>query len=326
MSSYEDNVTESREGENAMQTTAVVFEAPGRLALRGLPLIPSSDAEVIVDVMVSGISTGTERLLWTGDMPTFPGMGYPLVPGYETVGRLTQNAKAYGLKNGDLVFVPGASCYGPIKGLFGGAAKTISITPQRLTKVPELLGEDATLLALAATAHHAAKLSRLPDLIIGHGVMGRLLARVTQALGGAPTVWESHAERRSGAMGYEVLSPAEDVRRDYNCIVDASGDTSILDRTMQHLAKRGEIILAGFYSEKLHFTFPPAFMREATIKIAAQWQPEDLTDILALVAEGKLSLSSLITHRVPASEAHAAYETAFTNPRCLKMLLDWRTV
>jgi bacteriochlorophyllide a dehydrogenase len=307
-----------------MQTTAVVFEAPGRLSLRGLPLIPASADEVLVDVLVSGISTGTERLLWTGDMPTFPGMGYPLVPGYETVGRVMQKAK--GFKEGDLVFVPGASCYGPIKGLFGGAAKTISIAPQRLTKVPESLGEDASLLALSATAHHAAKLSRLPDLIIGHGVMGRLLARVAIALGATPTVWETKAERRRGAVGYDVINPAEDVRRDYDCIIDASGDTHILDRGMQHLAKQGEIVLAGFYSEQLHFTFPPAFMREATIKIAAQWQPDDLTNVLALIAEGKLSLANLVTHRVPASEAHGAYETAFTNPSCLKMLLDWRTI
>ena len=44
--------------------------------------------DVVVDIEYSGISTGTERLLWTGRMPAFPGMGYPLVPGYESVGRV----------------------------------------------------------------------------------------------------------------------------------------------------------------------------------------------------------------------------------------------
>jgi bacteriochlorophyllide a dehydrogenase len=43
---------------------------------------------VVVDVEWSGISTGTERLLFTGRMPPSPGMGYPLVPGYESVGRV----------------------------------------------------------------------------------------------------------------------------------------------------------------------------------------------------------------------------------------------
>ena len=32
----------------------------------------------------------TEKLLWNGTMPHFPGMGYPLVPGYESVGRVIE--------------------------------------------------------------------------------------------------------------------------------------------------------------------------------------------------------------------------------------------
>ena len=37
----------------------------------------------------------------------------------------------------------------------------------------------------------------------------------------------------------------------------------------------------------------------------------------------KLSLGGLITHRAPFSNAADAYATAFTDPTCLKMLLDW---
>jgi myo-inositol-1(or 4)-monophosphatase len=48
-------------------------------------LRPDADLESRA-VLHSGISTGTERLLWDGTMPPFPGLGYPLVPGYETVG------------------------------------------------------------------------------------------------------------------------------------------------------------------------------------------------------------------------------------------------
>jgi bacteriochlorophyllide a dehydrogenase len=310
--------------EGKMDTTAVVFTNPGQLSLQKLPLALPDAPHAIVDVAFSGISTGTERLLWTGDMPNFPGMGYPLVPGYETVARVAKTPQGFGLAEGDLVYVPGANCYGPVRGLFGGAAKRIAIQPQKLVKLNEKLGENATLLALAATAHHAVTLTNLPDLIIGHGVLGRLMARLVVALGGTPTVWETQASRRFSA-GYKVVSPAEDTRKDYTTIVDASGDTHILDRCMQHLAKRGEIILAGFYSEPLHFVFPPAFMREASIRIAAQWEAKDLLASLDLVTDGKLSLDGLITHRSPAVDAHLAYDTAFNHPGCLKMVLDWRT-
>jgi bacteriochlorophyllide a dehydrogenase len=306
------------------QTTAVVFEAPGRLALKALPLIPPDGSPALVDVQFSGISTGTERLLWTGNMPNFPGMGYPLVPGYETVGRVSAAPSGSGLSEGDLVFVPGANCYGPVKGLFGGAAKRIAIAPAKLSKIDETLGEDGVLLALAATAHHAVTLGRLPELVIGHGVLGRLIARVTVALGGSPTVWETQIERQQASGAYSVILPDNDTRRDYSAILDASGDTAVLDRCMAHLARRGEITLAGFYADPLHFVFPPAFMREATIRIAAQWEPKDLQATLELIASERLSLAGLVSHRSPAASAQTAYETAFSNTDCLKMVLDWR--
>lgn len=308
-----------------MDTTAVVFAAPGQLALKALPLIPPEGPHAIVDVSFSGISTGTERLLWTGDMPGFPGMGYPLVPGYETVARVSSAPKGAGLAEGDLVFVPGANCYGPVRGLFGGAAKRIAIAPDRLTKIDETLGENGILLALAATAHHAVTLGKQPELVVGHGVLGRLVARIIVAFGGTPTVWETQTERRNGAEGYTVIAPHQEARKDYAAILDASGDTQVLDRCMTHLSRRGEVILAGFYSEPLHFVFPPAFMREATIRIAAQWEPKDLHACLKLIADGKLSLDGLVTHRCPAADAAAAYDTAFNHPGCLKMVLDWRT-
>ena len=69
-----------------METTAVIFDAPGSLEMRKTALTAMDSGDVRVDIHYSGISTGTEKLLWTGQMPAFPGMGYPLIPGYESVG------------------------------------------------------------------------------------------------------------------------------------------------------------------------------------------------------------------------------------------------
>jgi 3-hydroxyethyl bacteriochlorophyllide a dehydrogenase len=67
-------------------------------------------------------------------------------------------------------------------------------------------------------------------------------------------------------------------------------------------------------------------MREARIRIAAQWAPGDLVAIKDLVESGKLSLDGLITHRSSPNDANAAYQTAFNNIDCLKMVLDWRNL
>ena len=45
-----------------------------------------------------------------------------------------------------------------------------------------------------------------------------------------------------------------------------------------------------------------------------------------MVADERLSLADLITHRRFALQAEDAYPIAFNDPRCLKMVLDWRAV
>jgi 3-hydroxyethyl bacteriochlorophyllide a dehydrogenase len=311
-----------------MKTMAVVLEEPERLVLSQLDLTPQGEEDVVVEIEWSGISTGTEKLLWSGRMPAFPGMGYPLVPGYESVGRVSAAGARSGQKVGERVFVPGARCFGPVRGLFGGAAARLVVPGARVIPVNETWGERGVLLALAATAYHtlAGPHAELPDLIVGHGVLGRLLARIVVALeGAAPTVWERNPQRAEGAQGYVVVDPEADARRDYRSIYDVSGDATILDKLIARLAPTGEIVLAGFYSDPLAFSFPPAFMREARIRAAAEWKEPDLVAVKALVEAGKLSLDELITHRSAAGQADAAYRTAFSDPTCLKMVLDWRT-
>ena len=309
-----------------MNALAVVLEQPEQLALRRLDLSGATDEDVVVEIEWSGISTGTERLLWSGRMPSFPGMGYPLVPGYESVGRVSQAGARSGARVGERVFVPGAKCFGDVRGLFGGAASRVVLPGARTVALGDSLGEQGVLLALAATAHHVAGgvRERQPDLIIGHGVLGRMLARLAVATGAQPTVWETNAARREGAQGYAVVDPAADARRDYRCICDVSGDASLLDTLISRLAPGGEVVLAGFYDTPLSFVFAPAFMREARIRVAAQWQPADLTAVRDLAVSGALSLDGLITHRHEALAADAAYRTAFGDPTCLKMTLDWR--
>jgi bacteriochlorophyllide a dehydrogenase len=307
-----------------METLAVVINAPECLQIERLALTAPSNDDVVVDIAWTGISSGTERLLWHGTMPPFPGMGYPLVPGYESVGTIVSANGKLAPRIGQTVFVPGANCFGPVRGLFGGAAARLIVPSDRVVAIDSSLEDRGVLLALAATAHHAIA-GGLPDLIVGHGVLGRLIARLVLAKGGhAPIVWETDSRRTAGSDGYTVRHPDEDPRRDYKCICDASGDSSLLDTLIARIAPGGEIILAGFYADRLSFNFPPAFMREARIRVAAQWQPADLTEAVRLVHEGRLALDGLVTHHMPADRAADAYRIAFDNPACLKMILDWR--
>ena len=309
-----------------MQASAIILRAPGELSLGMLELNAPLPTDVIVEIAWSGISTGTERLLWSGSMPAFPGMGYPLVPGYESVGRVVDAGADATARIGEWVFVPGANCYQGARGLFGGSASRVVLPSARAVPVPETLGSDGILCALAATAQHALAGHALPDLIVGHGVLGRLLARLTVAAGGTPTVWESNPARQSGATGYVVTDAEQDDRRDYRAVYDASGVASLTNSLIARLANGGELVLAGFYTQPVSFDFAPAFMREARIRIAAEWQPDDLAVTQSLIANGALSLAGLVTDVRPAADAEMAYPQAFADAACLKMVLDWSSL
>jgi 3-hydroxyethyl bacteriochlorophyllide a dehydrogenase len=313
------------------KANAIVFDAPQQLSVQMLDLKPFEAADIEVEVSFSGISIGTERLLWDGTMPPFPGLAYPLVPGYETVGTVVKVGDSDSVKVGDQVFIPGSYSFQGVRNIFGGAGSRLIVSHDRVVRVAPDLGPRAVLLALAATCYHTVSIGGArepmvaPDLIVGHGVMGRLLARITLALGmPAPTVWETQPVRRAGGDAYTVIHPDEDSRKNYAAIYDVSGDGSILNGLISRLSPGGEVVLAGFYKQDLSFAFAPAFMREAQIRVAAQWKKHDLLAVTELVESGALSLDGLITHTCQISRARQAYEVAFGDPQCLKMMVDWR--
>ena len=206
----------------------VVMEEPGRLGTRRLPLDPPQASDIVVEIRWSGISTGTERLLFDGPHAGFPGMGYPLVPGYESVGEVVEAGPDVGRAVGETVFVPGAPVFRagarPVRRR-GLAARGHGRA--RHADLDARLGERGVLLALAATAYHASRAPRRAeaDLIVGHGVLGRLLARLACCRRRAPVVWETNPERaRRRRRLPGDRSRTTDTRRDYRTICDVSGD------------------------------------------------------------------------------------------------------
>lgn len=311
---------------NSYTTEAVVLEKPNKLSLKSVQMDEMKCDDVLVKVEFSGISTGTERLLYEGRMPNFPGMGYPLIPGYESIGTIEKSGKESDLLPGEKVFVPGAKCFGELKSLFGGTASKLVVSSKRVCRVPNDTKEEGTLLALAATAQHVFSENHdyKPDIIVGHGVLGRLVAKIAVLNGSNPIVIETNKDRREGNFEYEVISPLESKNLIGDSVVDASGDSSQLNNLIKLLKPNGEIVLAGFYDKPLFFDFAPAFLREARFRVSAQWTPNDLNKVSKLFATKKLNFKDLISHRVSANSVANAYEVAFSDSSCLKMIINWK--
>ena len=138
-----------------MHASAVLIEGAKKLSLAEIGLKDPEAGDVVVRVQHSGISTGTEKLLWSGAMPPFPGLAYPLVPGYEAVGEVVDATAGTGHKVGDFVFVPGSSGFREAKGLFGGSASYLVTPADRVRKINPALG----------IAEHCSPWRRLRDML-----------------------------------------------------------------------------------------------------------------------------------------------------------------
>jgi 3-hydroxyethyl bacteriochlorophyllide a dehydrogenase len=138
-------------------------------------------------------------------------------------------------------------------------------------------------------------------------------------------VWETNPVRAEGAMGYDVIDPAttsaattRHLRRQRRRLVARFADRAPRPRRRD---RAGRLLRGAAVS----FDFPPAFMRELRLRVAAEFKEPDLPRCKALLAEaGRLSFDGLITHRSRPPTPPTAYETAFNDPTCLKMILDWR--
>ena len=193
-------------------------EAPEHLALSALELTPAGDEDVVVDVEWSGISTGTERLLWSGRMPHFPGMGYPLVPGYESVGRVRRGRAALRCAGS------ASACSFPVRAASARSAACSAVPPRavvvpgaRVVPIDDELGEQGVLLALAATAYHAIAGAAARSLTDrrprrARPAAGAARGRCTAA---TPVVWETQpaARRRRCRATGSSIRPSDDAPR-----------------------------------------------------------------------------------------------------------------
>ena len=80
------------------------------------------------------------------------------------------------------------------------------------------------------------------------------------------------------------------------------------------LAKGGEVTLAGFY-DRLSFAFPPAFMREARLRIAAEFTPADIAAVIALIDIGAARARRADQPRAPRRRGGGRLSAGLHRPR-----------
>jgi threonine dehydrogenase-like Zn-dependent dehydrogenase len=227
---------------------------PGAGHIREEILPPARGDDVLVRSLYSGISRGTETLVFTGRVPKtqyeamrapfqagdFPG---PVKYGYINVGRIEEGPAA---RIGETVF-----CLHPHQDRYrvpGSAAVTLpaGLPPER-----------AVLAANMETAINAfwdaGPLAGDRIVILGAGVLGLLTAWLCRQLPGAQvTLIDLNPARRaaSEALGIEFAREVAEAA-DADLVIHASGQPEGLAEALRHAGLEATVLELSWYGDRL---------------------------------------------------------------------------
>jgi len=232
------------------------FTGPRRVEVRqGEPLPPLAPGEVMARALHSGISQGTELLLYRNEGPrvfdpSLDTAGTPVYPrryGYSWVGEVVESRCAEAAV-GQRVFA--LRPHGDVH----------LLRPEAMRQIPSSIpSARATLAANLETALTVVWDSGLAIgdrvLVLGGGIVGLLVAMLTKVAGAKQVVVvEPSPRRRQAALALgadDVRSPGEDVARgEFDVVVEATGDPDCLDRAIAHAAVEAVVVVASFYGER----------------------------------------------------------------------------
>ncbi|MCJ8520080.1 NADPH:quinone reductase-like Zn-dependent oxidoreductase [Pseudorhizobium tarimense] len=242
-------VKSSREGARSLW-----IERAGQAAIRTETLIPLQPSQVTVEALFSGISRGTESLVFHGRVPETEfermrgphqegEMSFPVKYGYAMVGTVLDGA---GDLAGRRIF-----CLHPHQDRFRIGRQEVHVLPDALPP------ERAVLAANMETALNivwdAGVLPGDRVVVFGAGIVGLLTAYIVSRIGGAEiTLCDISPDRRdiARALGLPFCEPS-DVPDDCDVLINASASPAALANALAHAGFEARIIEASWYGETM---------------------------------------------------------------------------
>ena len=234
------------------------FTGPRAVEVRNGALPPLRTGQVVARALASGVSQGTELLLYRGLGPTpfdpsLDASGAPTYPrryGYAWVGEVIE--RAAGIDDASVPAI-GTRVFALAP---HGSRHVLEATALRPLDraIPPRRAVLAANLETAITCVWDAGIS-LGDrvVVLGGGVVGLLVARLATASGGHVRLVEPSTRRRgvAAALGIVAVSPDQDEPcADADVVVEATGDPRVLERAIEHAAREAAIVVASFYGSR----------------------------------------------------------------------------
>lgn len=228
--------------------------APGRAELRDEPIAAPDIDEVLVRTRYSGLSRGTERLVFEGRVPASehgrmrgPNMGgdfpFPVKYGYCAVGEVVAGAP---MLIGRTVFA-----LHPHQDRFVLPAMRVAATPPDLPPRRAILSANMETALNAIWDSGASAGDRI--VIVGAGVLGLLCASIAVRLAGAEVTVVDIADARrpvAEALGARFAAP-DAATRDADVVIHASASAAGLATALDCAGDQGTIVELSWHGEGL---------------------------------------------------------------------------
>ena len=323
-----------------LKARALWFTAPRTATLREETVPPPGPGEVRVEAVASAVSSGTELLVYRGevpqdlplDLPTLQGSyAFPIKYGYAATGRvLDAGPDVEHLRAGDPVFV-----HHPHQEVFVVPAQLPIRLPDSLDP---LLGVFFANLETALNVVHDTPL-RLGEtaVIFGAGVVGLLVTRLLNLAGAGTVLVVDPLENRrklafaagaDDAVGPESVNgriPDITGGRGADVAVEVSGTGDALRAAIGAVATEGTVVVASWYGTRPvalelggHFHRGRVRLRSSQVgrlnpELAPRWDRTRRTETVLGLLE-RLDLEALISHRLPFERAPEAYSLLEERP------------
>ena len=332
-----------------MEAQRVVWPGRAKVEVETFTLPPIGDDEVLVATACTLISPGTERAFLLG-LPNAQG-GYPSRPGYSNIGTVIEVGKA--VKNWQV---------GERVASTQGHTSHFVASPSRLLKVTsaDVPAEEAVFFNLGAIALQGVRKARIElgetTLVLGQGLIGLLAMQLSRLSGATPLIAADLTDSRleiSKGTGADYTFNPEDANfsEQLNDVTNGDGPAVVIEatghpdaistaldiagrdaRVVLLASTRGETPKVNFYRD-VHKKGLILYGAHNAIRPRQESSPnfwtleDDSLLLLTLIAQKRLNVIPLISHRVLGEEAPKAYQLLMEwNPSLLGVVLQWNNV
>jgi len=318
-----------------------VVVKPGAIELEEVDLPAPAADEALVQMVVTGVC-GSDTHAAQGRHPFLP---LPYHPGHEVVGIVRSLGVAVvSLNVGDRVTVeptlPCLLCKQCLAGRTnqceklqffgcgwpqGGMADYFTIRSDRLHLVPDCFtNEQAAIIEPLSTPVHAVNLVGGVDgkavVILGSGVIGLLLLRVTRAWGAKrvivsdPLPAKRDLALRFGAdAALDAADPdlvaaiTAELGESADVIFDCVAVQQTLDQAVALAFRAGTVAVVGVPTDPLKIQLPTIQDQQLRVQGCATYVAQDIDQAITLIAEGSIPVNDIITASVDLEEAATAF-------------------